>query len=325
MSAALAALVVTDAVAPARPLADALLVQTAADRLEIVVVAPQDELEQTVALFTAGGFAAVRAVACDVPRDGLAAARCAGIRAAQAPVVVFTETHCFPEPGWARALIAAHAAGPAAVGPVFRNGNPATRSSTSGFLAHYGTFATPPPPPPYADLPGHYSSYARDLLLGFGDELTELLKLEYVLHARLRAAGHELLLAPDAVCDHFNVSRRRAGLREGYLSGRLFAPARASGWSLPRRLGYALAWPLITALRVRRHAADARRIGLRLTPGLALVLVLRLAVTSVGEAVGYLAGPGGAQAPLLEMELRRDRYFAGREAPERAVLEAIAR
>ncbi|CAB4913657.1 unannotated protein [freshwater metagenome] len=325
MTAEIAAILVTDAVAPARPLVDALLAQTAASRLEVVVVAPQGELEQTVALFIDGGFAAVRAVACDVRRHGLAAARCAGIRAAHAPVVVFTETHCFPEPGWARALIAAHAAGPAVVGPVFRNGNPATRSSTSGFLAHYGTFAAPPPPPPYTDLPGHNSSYSRDLLLALGGELTELLKLEYVLHGRLRAAGHELLLAEDAVCHHFNVSRRRAGLRAGYLAGRLFAPARAADWSRARRGAYALAWPLITALRVRRHAGDARRIGLRLTPGLVAVLIVRLVFTSVGEAVGYVAGEGGAQAPLFDMELRRDRYLAGREPEERAMLEAIAR
>lgn len=323
MSARLSALVVTDAAAPARPLADALRAQTAAAELEVVVAAPR-EVHEDCATLLGDGFASVVFLDVDVRRERLAGSRLAGIRAAGAPLVVFTETHCFPEPGWAAGLLAAHGDGADAVGPVFRNGNPATYSSAAGFLAHYGTFAEPPPPPPWPDLPGHNSCYRRDQLLAFGDELGGLLELEYVLHGRMAAQGRRLALEPRAVVRHVNVSRRRTALVEAYLAGRLFGAARGCGWGAGRRLAYALAWPLVTVLRTRRHAGDARRIGVARTPGLLAALALRLACTSAGEAVGLLAGPGRAMEPMLEMELRRDRYLRGAEPDERRLLEAIA-
>lgn len=323
MSARLSALVVTDAAAPARPLADALRAQTAAGELEVVVLAPRAAHED-LATILGDGFADVLLVDVDVRAEGMAGSRLAGIRGASAPLVVFTETHCFPEPGWAAGLLAAHAGGADAVGPVFRNGNPGTRSSTAGFLAHYGTFADPPPPPPWPDLPGHNSCYRREQLLAFGDELRGLLELEYVLHGRMAGQGRRMVLERRAVVRHVNVSRRRRSLVEAYLAGRLFGAARGRGWGRGRRLGYAAAWPLVTALRTRRHAGDARRIGIAVTPGLLAALALRLACTSAGEAVGLLAGPGDAIVPMFEMELRRDRYLRGAEPDERRLLEAIA-
>ena len=41
-------------------------------------------------------------------------------------VVAFGEEHCFPEPGWAQALIDAHREDYAAVGPAMHNANPDT-------------------------------------------------------------------------------------------------------------------------------------------------------------------------------------------------------
>lgn len=323
MTARLSAHVVTDTAAPARPLAEALRAQSEARALEIVATAPRDAHADLAALF-GDGFADLVLVDVDVRRAGLAGARFAGIHAATAPLVVFTETHCFPEPGWAAGLLAAHAEGADAVGPVFRNGNPATRSSVAGFLAHYGTFAEPAPPPPWPDLPGNNSSYRRDALLAYGDELADLLGLEYVLHGRMLRDGRRLVLEPRAVVRHVNVSRRRSGMVEAYLAGRLFGAARGASWTGPRRVAHAAAWPLVTAVRTRRHARDARRIGVARTPDLLAVLALRLACTSVGEAVGLLAGAGDALAPMLEMELRRDRFLAGGEPAERRMLEEIA-
>lgn len=321
MSPRLSAIVVTDTAPPARPLADALRAQGDPGVLEIVVAAPRAVHEDVAVLFA--GFGGLVLVDVDVRRAGLAGSRAAGIRAASAPVIVFTETHCFPEAGWAAGLLAAHDEGADAAGPVFRNGNPASRSSAAGFLAHYGTFADPPPPPPWPDLPGNNSSYRRDALLAFGDELPSLLRLEYLMHARMLREGRRLVLERRARVRHVNVSCRRSALYEGYLAGRLFGAERGRDWSRPRRIAQAVAWPLVALVRTRRHAADARRIGIARTPGLLAALAVRLVYTSVGEAVGLLAGAGAADVPMLEMELRRDRFLAGGEAAERRMLEAI--
>ena len=211
------------------------------------------------------------------------------------------------EAGWAAGLLAAYDEGADAAGPVFRNGNPESRSSAAGFLAHYGTFADPPPPPPWPDLPGHNSSYRRELLLAFGDELAGLLELEYLMHARMLREGSRLVLERRARVRHVNVSRRRSapprGLpRRAHL--RCGARARLAARAPDPQ---AAAWPLIAVVRTRRHAADAQRIGVARTPGLIAALAVRLACTSAGEAVGLLAGAGAADVPMLEMELRRDR------------------
>ena len=52
------------------------------------------------------GFRHVRIVPLDAV-ETLAPARAAGVRAASAPIVFIGETHIYPQPGWADALLAA--------------------------------------------------------------------------------------------------------------------------------------------------------------------------------------------------------------------------
>jgi len=80
--------------------------QPVAERLEVVVAAPelgmlgQEPAEPSV-------FGATRLV--EFGRGGkIAAGYGAGIRFARAPLVALAEDHCFPDPGWAAALIEAH-------------------------------------------------------------------------------------------------------------------------------------------------------------------------------------------------------------------------
>ena len=56
-------------------------------------------------------------------------------RATSAPYVFIGETHCFPEPGWARAILAAHAEGWDTVVPVLTNANPHGRAELGGVPA----------------------------------------------------------------------------------------------------------------------------------------------------------------------------------------------
>ncbi len=81
---------------------DALGRQTlAASRLEVIVVDDASP-DGTAALAEARGARVLRQPA----RRGPAAARNAGVRAARAPIVVFTDADCEPDPGFVEAIIA---------------------------------------------------------------------------------------------------------------------------------------------------------------------------------------------------------------------------
>ncbi|MGH3824677.1 MAG: glycosyltransferase family 2 protein, partial [Pseudonocardiaceae bacterium] len=102
----------------------AALERQAAPHLEIVVVDDASRDSGAVADVVA---AAPRARLVHGAGRGPAAARNAGVRAARAPLICFTDDDCEPVPGWALALARRITAGPlgaaAAAGPT-RNGRP---------------------------------------------------------------------------------------------------------------------------------------------------------------------------------------------------------
>ena len=245
----------------------------------------------------------------------------AGVRAARAPVVVFSEDHVCPQPGWAEALIERHREPWAVVGPVFQNGNPRTAVSWADFLPGYGPWLDPSPGGEVSYLAGHNSSYKRDVLLELGDELESFLTAEAVLHWELGARGHRLYLEPRAKTRHYNFSRLPVYVRATFLHARAFAGERARGgrWGALRRVGYAAAWPLIPLVRLRRVLRDvsrAREHGVfpRVLPPVALGLT----VSALGEAAGYLFGPGEAADLVSAYEFDRDRHVTRRDRAEMA-------
>jgi hypothetical protein len=194
------------------------------------------------------------------------------------------------------------------VGPVVRNGNPASVVSIADFLIGYGPWMEPAPRAQVPFLPGHNSSYRRADLLALGPQLAPMLEAETVLHLRWSREGRLLLLEPGARVRHINMSRWSSWLPAQLLGGRSFAVARSRGWSGWRRLFYAAAWPLIPPLRAWRIIQQHRRRGhpttalLPATPALALGLL----ADGLGQAQGYLFGEGqwqgrppGATAALL--------------------------
>jgi hypothetical protein len=290
-----------------------LRAQTAAERLELVLVTPS-EAELGADANAADGLAAVRTIETGEPLDYIFEARAVGVRASSAALVAFAETHCFPDPGWAEALIEAHRGPWAAVGPAFGNANPGM-VSWAGLALEYGPWLAPVGGGVVDDLPGHNSSYKRETLLGYGDELGPMLEAEYVLHHDLRARGHRLLLEPAARTWHLNVSQPMMSLVQRFRSGRAFGGARARGWSGARRLAYAVAGPLIPAVRAPRVWRDLRRVGgTRLALRALPFLIPALIADSAGQIVAYATGGGAeAQRRMLSMDLRRDAYITSRD------------
>jgi hypothetical protein len=279
--------------------------QSVADRLELVVVA-MARPDFLVDASACRGFWDVRVVHTDRHSHGDACA--AGVRAARASVVVFAEDHCFPEPGWAEALLAAYTdADVVAVGPIFRNANPSTLVSWCDFVIGYGPWIDARAAGDQPFLAGHNSSYRRDVLLGLGSRMADGLESETVLHMELRTQGRRLVVQPGARAAHTNFGRFDVWLPVQYHCGRVFAAQRADRWSLPRKAFYAVASPLIPCLRFVRAmrqlsgSTESRPSLLRLAP----LLALGLAADGLGQLVGYAAGSGGSSRHLTGFEFRR--------------------
>ena len=304
----LSVILATDGVEQGRETLAHLSRQTAADRIEVLLVTPPGSVDGG-ADPDLDGFHSVRVIEAD-PRSSTARARATAVPAARAPVVAMTESHCFPEPGWAEALIAAHRGPWAAVGPEFDNENPGTASWANLFV-DYSTWITPLTPGQADDLPGNNSSYKRSLLLEYGEDLARWLESESILHWDLRSRGHGLYIEPGARVRHLNIDRLIPALAEHFLGGRCFAGLRSRGWHPLRRALYVIASPLIPVIRLRRMFQHLRRTSRRdLLPGVLPMMVGSLIAHATGEMMGYLAGTGSATSRLAKYELVKQRYVA---------------
>jgi hypothetical protein len=289
---------------------DNLQAQTAASRIEVVIVAPDcSKLEfRESAVQSFAGFQVIE-VEPEMSQDH--SAQALGIRRARAPLVAFSEDHSFPNSVWAQALIEAHAQGFEVVGPVVGNANPGSTVSWAGFLISYGRWMVPEPGGLIDHLPGNNSSYRRDILLAYGSELDELLEAQSVLHWKLAAAGHRLRQEPRAITSHLNFSLLSPWLMEQLYSGRVFAATRSFNRSVKWRLVYSLGSPLIPLVRLVRVLCYARKA--RLTSQLMLrtlpALILGLMANGMGEMLGYAFGAGDAKAKRAALEYGRERFL----------------
>jgi hypothetical protein len=292
---------------------DHLRAQTACDRLEVVIVSANPD-----SLALGDDDLAVFAGHLIVGLDRLsskAQANAAGIRAATAGVVAMAEDHSFAEPGWARALIERHAGGWAAVGPLIRNANPATRVSWCDLLLNYAPWLESGKTGPVGYLPGHNTSYKTPVLLRYEERLVDLLEVETELHDDMRERGETLFLESEARVAHVNFSRVAPWLETLFLSGRIYAAARRLEWSVARRLAYALLWPLIPIVRLKRILGEwpGKASGMPGRVRLIPTLLLGLVLDGAGQATGYLMGAGESTARMLPFEFERERHVVARE------------
>lgn len=290
-----------------------LRAQTVRDRLEIAVVAPSVkalELDETE-LAEFFGFQVVEVG--DVKSVGRAWA--AGVRQASAPIVIYAEEHCYPEPGWAEALIRAHRGDWVAVGPVIGNANPGSVISQANFLIAYGRWAEPAVAGEIDDVPSHNTAYKRSVLLAYGSQLDGMLEVEGIFHRDLRARGYRFYHEPAAVTHHINFTVLSSLVRAEFHYGRLFGAARARAWSLLRRISLIILGPLIPVIRLRRVLQDVRRTGAGGVHqgGLLSVMIVGLTSWAVGEVYGCTFGAGKAAQGKWNLEFHRDQHLADRD------------
>ena len=281
--------------------------QTVGDRIELLLLTPPATIDPAEA-GRLGRFHSVRVVESDT-RVSPPRARAAGVAVASAPVVAFSETHCFPVPEWAEVLIEAHRGPWAAVGPQVENENPERPSSWANLYVDYAEWVDPATPGPAQDLPGHNSSYKRRLLLDYGEELPALFESESILHWDLRRRGFELFVEPRARVRHRNITQFRAAVTEHFHNGRCFGSLRSRDWGFGRRALYAAASPLIPLIRLRRILRQIRSSGRTgILPAALPMIVCSLVTHAVGECTGYMLGGGEAAENMAKYELDRDIY-----------------
>jgi hypothetical protein len=226
--------------------------------------------------------------------------------------VAFVEDHSYPAPGWAEALIKAHSMrNVAVVGPVVLNANPSSAVSWGCFLIFYGYWIKSFTRQKVTHLPGNQSCYNREILLEYGERLSEMLEAESVLHWDLQSKGYLLHLEKEAVIYHLNFSLMVPSIIEYYFASRVFASNRARNWMGARKTIYALGSPLLPAIRLSRMLEDVCR-G-ELEPSLfwkALVLMIIILVAgTMGEMLGYAFGPGDAKEKLIDFEKTHHTYI----------------
>ncbi len=279
-------------------LVQALARQTVAEDLELVVStgSPGD--------WPAGEALPIRAVRSSA--TNLGAARIHAVRAARGEFVALGETHVVPNPGWARAVLAAHDAGATVVLPCMENANGSTALSWASFLMDYGRYTGDVTPT--AAVPTHNATISRTVLLDLREPERALAR-GVDLDAALRADGVTVAHAPDAILAHVNVDRPVHWARERVLGGILLAQSRVRSFGRGRRLLYALAAPLIAVVLFTRALGRPRADAPRGTvPALALASVLWAA----GEAIGYVAPLGhSAERRMSEYEVHKRSYVRG--------------
>jgi GT2 family glycosyltransferase len=287
----------------ARRLLEALARQTAADRLEVVLVDIRPDLGEPDGT---PGDLSVRVL--PGPRS-FGGARAAGARAAHAGFVAFIDEHCYPDPGWAEALLRSWRDGWAALGYSFGNANPGLKSEIVQ-LANYGEWAAPARGPA-GSLPGNNIAYRRERLIALEPRLDELLDADYNLQAQLRRQGHALAIEPGARVLHENEESLRRACQSAFSYSRRLAVLRAQDEGWPR------AQRSLRALTIVATSPAARLAGLlgsrhgirgllRLGPYLPGILALYLS-SAIGESVGYLSGSGPSPERLLYWEVEAPR------------------
>ena len=279
---------------------NALLAQTAIDRMEIVVVdmAPSDKPALEYA--QAASVKYVRRPDLKLWSEG----RYEGLKLAEAPIIASIEDHAYAAPRWAEALLEAHQGPWAAVGYAFVNANPRTYLSRASLVNDYGPWMHPTGGGPTDFVPGHNISYRRDVLESFGKDLKDLYALDFSVQAAIRERGLPMYVEPRAIVAHENFTRIRQIIGVNVAYGRLFAGQRmrVERWSFAWRLLYAalvpLGSPAVSAFRYVRSMAprpEMRAPAIKASP---LFIVTRL-FSGVAESIGYLFGSGAAEREVM--------------------------
>jgi hypothetical protein len=304
------AVVAADRFETIRRTLEALSIQTMADDLEVLLVAPDAEAVAGMPPEATARFARFETIYVGAVADVDKAATPALLKASS-PVVALIEDHAYPEPAWAEAILRAHEGPWAAVGSTVANANPDADLSWVNQLLAYGEW-TEPLRGGEGMVSRHNVSFKRSWLEAYEGRLEDLLGRGGGLLPDLKRRGGRFWIAPEARVRHLNPSRLGPTVELRLHGGRLSAAGRAvsEGWPWWRRAVYVGASPLIPMVRLQRLLPKVFGPQLRhRAPRLLPLLIGALLLDGVGQALGFAFGPGRAEGRMASFEFRRDRHL----------------
>jgi hypothetical protein len=211
---------------------------------------------------------------------------------ARAEVVAVIEDHVIVPRGWARSMLAAHAAGAEVVGGSVENAATERLVDKAAFLCEYSHCLVPPSGP--SDwVVGNNVTYRRSLLERFKTVIDEHM-WENHLHDALKGAGVTLVSDPAIRVGHKKHYTVAEYSHQRYLYSRSFAGMRVSGVGAARKLAYGFAAFLLPPILLFRLFSRVWTTGKHRNSLVASLPLQAVFVSSwaAGEIVGYWFGPG---------------------------------
>lgn len=222
--------------------------------------------------------------------------RARAFRACAGDVVGVVEDHVRVPPDWTERMLRAHREGALVVGGSVENAATDTLVDRAAFLCEYSHCLERLPEGEAEWLPGNNVTYRRELLERFRPVVEEG-RWEDRLHGAMREAGVELVRRPGITVEHEMHYSAGEYAEQRFLYSRAAADLRLRERPAWFRGLYALATaalPFLLLWRIGTRAWRAGRGGL-FVRSLAHQ-ALFVSAWAAGEAVGALAGDGGALA-----------------------------
>ena len=242
--------------------------------------------------------------------------RAMAIRESSAQIVAFVEDHIETAPGWLMGILHRFEGPWDAVGAEVHNANAKVGSSMSIALINYGLWSPPMEPGEVSLLPGHNTSYRREALLRYDDQLDVLMLSDTVLQWRMALDGHRLYADPSISIQHLNPTTLRNSAKAEYLYHWAFSALRAKvfQWSDYEKIRYFLLSPIVPWLRfarlvkmVQRKWPDQFLSVVARSP----VILLFLHAAVIGQNMGLLLGMRDSDLRFTDFELNSPRPSIG--------------
>jgi hypothetical protein len=292
-----------------------LRAQTIASSIELVIVAPTKQSVSDARPEELDGFAAVRIVeAGAIESIDLAAAE--GFDASTAPLIAYADDHAYVEPDWAEALLKEFEGPWVLVVSYLPNANPTQVWSRVNGILSYGWWTEGNSRGECRLVPGHNITYRRDFLYANGPLHRNTFRRQFDLAASLRARGGRFILSDKARSHHTNASTWEGTKVVRLSAGRYYAHNRstAENWSWAKRLLYCVCFPLIPPLRLVRLQSELAHVIALAGPRIYPALFAALFLDAMGQALGYVFGPGNSLHVLETYEVRLRKYVTPAEA-----------
>ena len=237
-------------------------------------------------------------ISADVPVPLL---RLQGILQARGQVVALLEDDCICPPGWFRTVQHVLNEDAGAIGGVVRPGPYRWPWEWAMYFYEYGTVMPTHAAGGDFRLSGAHVIYRRDALMRFLRSTLQESAIvyrygfyEFFVHRGLQRLGYRGRLEPQLAVEHTRFRPYRTQLRAAFHHGRAFAGIRTErmhGWQRILRSLLFGGLPALMVARILRRIGRDRPFLIRLILALPWLILLML-MWSMGEAYGYLRGPG---------------------------------